>query len=272
MSNREALLLKKYGNANSSEEDSDNDSSESSSKEKEIQPTFIPKESRKIINIPQEVPIISQTKEQKESQYQALLKMTSSPKNKIHNESEELSRPEFAVDDTDDIDDLVEFENWKIRELNRIKRDLEENYEKEREKNEIERRRGLTNEQREEENIKLGSDNTLRTFKSKINFLQKYYHKGAFFQDEASGNSEHIYNRDYNLPTWEDKVDRSNLPGIMAKRRGNLFKKGQSKYTHLTNEDTSNFDPNFKVPENIANRLMKNSGGYKSGGVFTAKK
>ena len=125
--------------------------------------------------------------------------------------------------------------------------------------------------EQKEENIKLGSDDTLRNFKSKINYLQKYYHKGAFFQDEASTNSEHIYNRDFNLPTWEDKVDRSNLPSIMNKRRGNLFKKGQTKYTHLTNEDTNNFDPNFKVPDNIVNNLLKKSGGYKAENKFTTK-
>ena len=129
----------------------------------------------------------------------------------------------------------------------------------------------MTDAQRKEENLKLGSDDTLRNFKSKLNYLQKYYHKGAFFQDEANNNSEHIYNRDYNLPTWEDKVDRSNLPGIMNKRRGNLFKKGQTKYTHLTNEDTTNFDPAYRVPDTIAKNLLKKTGGYKGENKFSTK-
>ncbi len=81
-------------------------------------------------------------------------------------------------------------------------------------------------------------------------------------------NLDHIYNRDYNLPTWEDKVDKSNLPKIMQVRRGLLFKKGRTKYTHLTNEDTTNFDPTYKVPENIASKLTNNLGGYKSQNVF----
>jgi microfibrillar-associated protein 1 len=101
--------------------------------------------------------------------------------------------------------------------------------------------------------------------------LQKYYHKGAFFQDEAYNNSEHIYNRDFNLPTWEDSIDRSNVPGIMEKRRGNLFKKGQSKYTHLTNEDTTNFDPDFRIPDNINNNILKKIGGYKGQNKFNGK-
>ena len=57
----------------------------------------------------------------------------------------------------------------------------------------------------------------------------------------------------------------------MNKRRGNLFKKGQTKYTHLTNEDTTNFDPNFKVPDNIVNGILKKSGGYKAQNKFTTK-
>ena len=166
-------------------------------------------------------------------------------------------------DDTDNPDDLDEYEKWKIRELKRIKKNFIEKQEKLNEKIEIERRRNLTDEQRQEENLKLGSDSTLKNFKSKIKYLQKYYHKGAFFQDEAINNSEHIYNRDFNLPTWEDSIERNGLPKILEKRRGNLFKKSQSKYTHLTAEDTTNFDPTFRIPENINNNILKKIGGYK---------
>ena len=56
--------------------------------------------------------------------------------------------------------------------------------------------------------------------KKKWRFLQKYWHKGAFFQ-EASDNpytdeqAENIFRRDYSNPTGEDKMDKTVLPKIM---------------------------------------------------------
>jgi len=141
-------------------------------------------------------------------------------------------------DDTDDTENLQEYENWKIRELRRIKRQAEEENIKNQEKSEIERRRLLTDEERERENQTLGSDATLRPFKSKYKFMQKFYHKGVFFTNDAQGKMDHILNRDYNLPTAEEKHDKSNDLKSLQKRRGQYGMKGQTKYTHLSNEVT----------------------------------
>ena len=43
-----------------------------------------------------------------------------------------------------------------------------------------------------------------------------------------------LLNRDYNMPTGEDKTDKSVLPAVLQKRAGNFGKKGNSKWTHLT--------------------------------------
>ena len=160
-------------------------------------------------------------------------------------------------DDTDDQNDITEYNNWKERELKRIKRDIEkyELYLKNQE--EIKKRRLMSESEIKEDNLRLGADSTKNRFRSKISFLQKYYHKGVFFQDEAEDDPNHIYNRDFNLPTWEDTIDKTNLPKLLAKRRGNVWKKSQSKYTHLNDADTTNFDKDFIVPENILSKIQR---------------
>ena len=78
--------------------------------------------------------------------------------------------------------------------------------------------------------------------------MQKYYHKGAFYQEDE------IQSRDFNMPTGEDKADKSVMPSILQKRMGTFGHKGNSKWTHLTNEDTTNFDPLTRVAENLAQK------------------
>ena len=160
-------------------------------------------------------------------------------------------------DDTDDQNDINEYNNWKERELKRIKRDIEKYESFIKEQEEIKKRRLMTESEIKEDNIRLGADSTKNRFRSKISFLQKYYHKGVFFQDEAEDDPNHVYNRDFNLPTWEDTIDKTNLPKLLAKRRGNVWRKSQSKYTHLNDADTTNFDKNFVVPDNILAKIQR---------------
>lgn len=57
--------------------------------------------------------------------------------------------------------------------------------------------------------------------------------------------------------------DKSMLPEILQRRQGNFGKKGQSKYKHLTAEDTTNFDPQFRADESILASWKKKMAGYK---------
>jgi len=65
----------------------------------------------------------------------------------------------------------IAYEEWKMRELRRIKRDREEKVAREEEIKEIERRRGMTDVEREEENRRLGSDATTKKQKVAMNFM-----------------------------------------------------------------------------------------------------
>ncbi|KAJ3207715.1 hypothetical protein HDU67_007279 [Dinochytrium kinnereticum] len=153
------------------------------------------------------------------------------------------------VDDTDGLDEDAEYNSWKLRELLRIKRDREEQDEIEREKAEIERRRNMTDAELIEENERLKP----KEEGSKYQFLQKYYHKGAFYSDME------ILTRDYNQPTLEDKFDKSILPSVMqVKKFGRV---GQTKWTHLTNEDTSIGDSAWFQKSDVNKRILSKMAG-----------
>jgi hypothetical protein len=61
--------------------------------------------------------------------------------------------------------------------------------------------------------------------KKSLKFMQKYWHKGAYYQTGADDEFqeskareegvEEVYARDYSAPTGEDKFDKSILPKVM---------------------------------------------------------
>lgn len=136
------------------------------------------------------------------------------------------------VDDTDGLDPEAEFQAWRERELARLRRDHEAILAKQRAQQEIDAFKSLPEAEKE----RLGRERAaqLRAEKKEQRgnpaFLQKYYHKGSFFQDMD------ILKRDYTEKTSKD-VDISKLPKMMQVR--GYGEKGRSKWTHLANEDTS---------------------------------
>lgn len=152
------------------------------------------------------------------------------------------------IDTDDEVNEAEEYDLWKQRELKRIKRDrdLKEAAFKERE--EVERLRNMTEDERREwdrRNPKPVEEQPMD--KKKWNFLQKYYHKGAFYQtssDDKFGTTkkDEIYKQDFGEAVGEDKMDKSILPKVMQVRRGQFGRSGRSKWTHLVNEDTTNWD------------------------------
>ncbi|KAK3152741.1 hypothetical protein QOZ80_2BG0162950 [Eleusine coracana subsp. coracana] len=147
------------------------------------------------------------------------------------------------VDTDDELNEAEEYEAWKSREIARIKRDREERDARLKEKEEIEKVRNMTEEERREWERK--NPKEVRETKQKWKFMQKYYHKGAFFQEGAddviqSAGKDDIYTRDFSEPTGEDKMDKSILPKVMQVKH--FGRSGRTKWTHLVNEDTTDWN------------------------------
>ncbi|WFC98689.1 hypothetical protein MYAM1_001421 [Malassezia yamatoensis] len=114
----------------------------------------------------------------------------------------------YDVDDTDDIDPEGEFQAWRARELARIQRVQAQEDEQRAERAEVERRRMLPEKQRLAEDLAHARQTRQEKQRGSQGFLQKYHHKGAFYQDMD------ILHRDYSQQT-ESAVDKSALPKLM---------------------------------------------------------
>ncbi|XP_067000713.2 microfibrillar-associated protein 1 [Anabrus simplex] len=166
----------------------------------------------------------------------------------------EGDEPNLNDVNTDDENDEVEYEAWKLRELKRIKRDREEREMVEKERLEIERIRNMTEEERRQELRNNPKTVTNKAAKGKYKFLQKYYHRGAFFMNE----DDELYKRDFSAATLEDHFDKTILPKVMQVK--NFGRSGRTKYTHLVDQDTTQFDSpwisetaqNLKFHNNLA--------------------
>ncbi|RXN38078.1 microfibrillar-associated 1 [Labeo rohita] len=174
-------------------------------------------------------------------------------------EYEENKRTLAALDalDTDGENEEEEYEAWKVRELKRIKRDREAREAIEKEKADIERFRTLTEEERRAELRTNGKVITNKATKGKYKFLQKYYHRGAFFMDEE----QDVFRRDFSAPTLEDHFNKTILPKVMQVK--NFGRSGRTKYTHLVDQDTTSFDSAWAQESAQNSKFFK----QKAGGV-----
>ncbi|KAI5368114.1 Putative microfibrillar-associated protein [Septoria linicola] len=151
--------------------------------------------------------------------------------------------PEDEVDDTDGLDPEAEKAAWKLRELKRVQRDRNALIEKEKMLEEIERRRNMTEEERAAEDAeKLAQQEEDREGRGQMGHMQKYFHKGAFFDAEAEQDEEvkAALTRSLAGRKFVDEAsDKSVLPEYMQIRDATkLGKKGRTKYKDLRNEDT----------------------------------
>ncbi|KAM5228408.1 LOW QUALITY PROTEIN: microfibrillar-associated protein 1-like [Ctenodactylus gundi] len=202
--------------------------------EPRLKPVFIRKKDRVTVQEREAEALEQEAKRVAEERRRSTLKTVEEETKK---ELEE-NKPSLALLDalsTDDENGEEEYEAWKVRELKRIKRDREDREALEKEKAEAERLRSLTEEERRAELRANGKVITNKAVKGKYKFLQKYYHRGAFFMDE-----DEVYKRDFSAPTLEDHFNKTILPKVMQVK--NFGRSGRTKYTHLVDQDTTSFD------------------------------
>ncbi|RIA84761.1 splicing factor, Prp19-binding domain-containing protein [Glomus cerebriforme] len=163
------------------------------------------------------------------------------------------------IDDTDGLDEQAEYEEWKLRELRRVKRDKEERLAREKERDEIERRRNMSEEQRTKEDMERIKKQREEKPKGQYKFLQKYYHKGSFYMEDDN----QILKRDYTVPTPDEVGHKEILPKVMQVK--NFGRAGQTKWTHLTDQDTSTKDAPWNAKTEINKRTISKLGGFHGG-------
>ncbi|CAG9765199.1 unnamed protein product [Ceutorhynchus assimilis] len=236
-------LIKKEEELSSSEEE---ESEEYTDSEEEtgprLKPVFVRKKDRVTI-IEKEKETIKQKRLEEEEirkaeerRRQTLRIVEDLIRNKKEEKDKDTNEPNLNDVCTDDENDEVEYEAWKLRELKRIKRDREEREAIEREKMEIEKLRTMTEEERRLA-LRLNPKTvTNKAAKGKYKFLQKYYHRGAFYLDRE----EDVFKRDFAQATLEDHFDKTILPKVMQVK--NFGRSGRTKYTHLVDQDTTQFD------------------------------
>lgn len=109
---------------------------------------------------------------------------------------------------------------------------------------EMKRMSRMTDSERmlEDEELAERAKNRGKSEGKEVKFMQRYQHKGAFYMDESEMDDDDVRKRDYHLHATGDgaHVNVKNLPKVMQVR--NFGRKGQSKYTHLADQDTSTRD------------------------------
>lgn len=237
------------GSASEEESESEEESSseDEAAKRKLLRPVFIKKGPRtQAVNAP-----IEKTEDEKWAEEEAKKKERMDAMVQEQLERQAQARAEGKanwddenvpdeIDDTDGLDPEAELAAWKLRELKRVKRERDALVASEKEREEVERRRNLTAEQREAEDREfLAKQKEERDNKGTMRFMQKYFHKGAY-------HVEGIENRDIMGGRYVDDVaDRSALPEYMQIRdMTKLGKKGRTRYKDMKSEDTGRFGNN----------------------------
>eukprot|EP00963_Diacronema_lutheri_P011478 scaffold1401_cov330-Pavlova_lutheri.AAC.66 len=223
-----------------------------------LRPVFVPKDKRKAKEeeeMDEESWEVRKRKEaeQRRKETQELVALQLQEEKRLR---EEARNNGDAQDVDTDIEegDTQEYEKWKEREIARLLRD---------------HKLRMREKWGEEEEAQVPEEGTsTRKEKSKIKFMQKYWHKGAFFQEEkddyaAPSVDREVYERDFSAPTGGDLFDKSKMPKVMQVRGDKFGRSGLSKYTHLVEEDTTDRDLKKQLDKKLVRNTVKRMGGMK---------
>merc|ERR1712029_35487 len=262
-------LLAKEEEKSGSEEEEDSSEEETDSEEEEqearLKPVFVRAKDRLTIQEREREEMRARQAEREaqkmaEERRRQSLRMVEAEVRKVTMAERKAEGDNIGFDDinTDDENDEVEYETWKVRELRRLKRDREEREAFMKEQQELERFRNLTEDEKRAEMKVNPKEITNKAVKGKYKFMQKYYHRGAFYIDEE----ESVLKRDVSHATLEDKFDKTVLPKVMQVK--NFGRSGRTKYTHLVDQDTTQFDAAWsqETAQNLKFQL-NHSGGMK---------
>ncbi|KAJ8328581.1 hypothetical protein QVD99_002942 [Batrachochytrium dendrobatidis] len=259
------------GDQNETDQDSEEEDEDESDEEEDeagyslrpmLKPIFVPKKHRETVLERDRL-----IQEQEDAEKERIEKLKERKK-ESQNLVDELLQKELVeaqaetqildIDDTDGLDEVAEYEAWKLRELHRIKQYREERDQRDAEMRDIERRRNMTDAEIAAENRSLGLG---EKEKVKHAFMQKYYHKGAFYVDDGRI-GDALKKTDGDAPTLEDRFDKSALPAVMQVK--NFGRAGQTKYTHLLDQDTTNVDSAWSKKSDVNKKMTNRLGGMKS--------
>ncbi|RMX62332.1 hypothetical protein DD238_007828 [Peronospora effusa] len=270
----------------SSEYETDTDDSEPG--EEFMKPVFVPKRARGTIKRQEELAAEEERREKREQEKLEIRKMESrrlvaEDTQREQNGANKGDDTDVEMpDDTDGLDPVQEYRDWELREMRRIKRDRDRKEQRVKEEEEALRRRNMTQEERTAEdayvllcNNEEADCDLLRYFltvsklkknepkqKHKLKFMQKYYHKGAFYVDDDSvGSKNDVRKRDATEATLEDKFNKEMLPTVMQVK--NFGRAGRTKYTHLADQDTSSRDSLWARDDGIREKYKSRLGGMK---------
>lgn len=239
------------GSESGSESESGEDSSEESSSDddepqKLLRPVFLKKNERNKVSAPAKTAEETAADEEARRQEQSRAIVQEQVEQRIAEKAagrkdwdDDVEDADInAIDDTDGLDPDAEHAAWKLRELKRIKRERLAIEEAEAERAEIERRRNLSAAEREaEDRAFIDQQQEDRGDRGQMQFMQKYFHKGAFFSEELKELG--VDKRNLMNARFEDQTNREVLPEFMQIRdMTKLGKKGRTRYKDMRSEDT----------------------------------
>lgn len=204
---------------------------------------FVPKSKRKV------QPSSESETEENEAEIKKRKKESNKKAKQIANQVEEeniddlepFQEPDAPETNDTLVDQDIEYKLWVDREISRIRQEV------------IEVAQYALDEANTRK-LKQMKDAELEALKREnkpqkghMKYMQKYYHAGAYSNDDTE-EAKQVLSRDFTAPVGGDLLDKTVLPESMRVRGDDYQKKGKTKWTHLSNEDTTT--PEYR-------RLMK---------------